>query len=141
MPLMRRFNHKTLAFALTFGLMSSISHAASMTDAAIAERIGKVGSVYLAGEEPQPVIAQPTGPRTGLTVFNNYCMACHGTGAAGAPKAGDKASWQPRIAKGRETLNNHLLNGFNAMPAKGTCMDCSNDELIAALDHMLSLAN
>ncbi|MDW3125150.1 cytochrome c5 family protein, partial [Vibrio sp. 1974] len=43
----------------------------------------------------------------------------------------------PRIEQGKDVLVKHALEGFNAMPAKGTCMDCSDDEIIAAIDHMI----
>jgi len=105
---------------------------------AVAERIAPVGDVYLDGQAPvETAAAEPTGPRTGDQVYNTYCTACHSTGAAGAPKTGDAAAWGPRVDKGMETLTKHAINGFNAMPAKGTCMDCSDDEIVAAIEHML----
>ncbi|MDW1956340.1 cytochrome c5 family protein, partial [Vibrio sp. Vb0562] len=102
---------------------------------AIAERIQPVGDVYLAGSEP--VKEEPTGPRDGATVYGTFCIACHASGVNGAPKTGNADDWAPRIAQGKDTLVKHALEGFNAMPAKGTCMDCSDDEIIAAIDHMI----
>ncbi|MCL4163884.1 UNVERIFIED_CONTAM: hypothetical protein GTU68_050249 [Idotea baltica] len=55
----------------------------------------------------------------------------------GAPKKGDHAAWEPRKAKGLNVLLDHAINGFNAMPPKGTCMACSDDEIKAAIDFML----
>nr|WP_194687988.1 cytochrome c5 family protein [Vibrio sp. S17_S38] len=101
---------------------------------AITERIKPVGDVYLAGSEP--VNAEPSGPRDGATVYGTYCVACHGTGVSGAPKKGDATDWQPHLAKGMDVLKDHAINGFNAMPPKGTCMDCTDDELVAAIKHM-----
>ena len=49
---------------------------------------------------------------------------------------GDAAAWAPRIAKGEETLLNHAINGFNAMPAKGTCSNCSDDEILATIQFL-----
>ncbi|WP_367987618.1 cytochrome c5 family protein [Vibrio sp. NTOU-M3] len=121
--------------ALTF---SSASFAASVSQEeydAIAERIKPVGDVYLAGSEP--VVAEPTGPRDGASVYGTFCVACHASGVSGAPKTGDAADWAPRIAKGKDVLADHAINGFNAMPAKGSCMDCSDDEIIAAIEHMI----
>lgn len=110
--------------------------AADMSDEAIAERIKPVGSVYLEGDVPAgPVVA--AGPRSGDTVYGTFCAACHGTGVMGAPKIGDSTDWSPRLAKGNDVLADHAINGFNAMPAKGSCMDCSDDEIIAAIDHMI----
>ena len=102
---------------------------------AIAERIQPVGSVHLAGA--QAVVAEPTGPLSGDQVYAKFCTACHATGALNAPKFGDKAAWGPRVAQGKETLYHHAIAGFNQMPAKGTCMACSDDEIKAAVDHML----
>ncbi|OLQ78201.1 cytochrome C [Photobacterium proteolyticum] len=110
--------------------------AADMSDEAIAERIQPVGSVYLEGEAPAgPAVA--AGPRSGDTVYGTFCVACHGAGVMGAPKKGDAADWEARLAKGNDVLADHAINGFNAMPAKGSCMDCSDDEIIAAIDHMI----
>ncbi|WP_394146269.1 c-type cytochrome [Vibrio atypicus] len=124
-----------LVAAVTF---SSASFAASVSQEeydAIAERIKPVGDVYLAGAEP--VKAEPTGPRDGATVYGTFCIACHASGVSGAPKTGDAGDWAPRIAQGNDVLADHAINGFNAMPAKGSCMDCSDDEIIAAIEHMI----
>lgn len=79
-------------------------------------------------------------PKDGATVFNTVCGACHNTGAAGAPKAGDKAAWGPRIAQGKETLYKSALNGKNAMPPRGGAADLSDAEVKAAVDHIIGLA-
>ncbi|RXJ72993.1 cytochrome C [Veronia nyctiphanis] len=115
-----------------------VAQATDMSDDAIAKRIAPVGSVYKDGEAPVKTAAAPSGPRTGDAVYNTFCLACHSTGAAGAPKTGDAAAWEPRLAQGKETLYKHAIQGFNGMPAKGTCMDCSDDEIIAAIEHMLT---
>lgn len=70
------------------------------------------------------------------TRYNKACVACHGTGAAGAPKKGDKAAWAARLKKGEATLLSHVKNGFNAMPAKGLCMDCSDADYKALIKYM-----
>ena len=81
-----------------------------------------------------------SGPKDGATVFNTVCGACHNTGAAGAPKAGDKAAWAPRIATGKEALYKSAIAGKNAMPPKGGAADLSDAEIKAAVDHLLGLA-
>lgn len=121
--------------ALTFSAAALASDISQTEYDAIAERIKPVGDVYLAGAEP--VKAEPTGPRDGASVYGTFCIACHASGVNGAPKTGDAADWAPRIAQGKDVLTNHAIQGFNAMPAKGTCMDCSDDEIIAAIDHMI----
>lgn len=77
--------------------------------------------------------------KDGATVFNTVCGACHNTGAAGAPKAGDKAAWAPRIAQGKEALYKSALGGKNAMPAKGGAAALSDAEVKAAVDHLIGL--
>ncbi len=124
-----------LAAALTFSTAAFAGNISQEEYDAIAERIKPVGDVYLAGAEP--VAAEPSGPRDGASVYGTFCIACHASGVSGAPKTGDAGDWAPRIAQGRDVLNNHAINGFNAMPAKGSCMDCSDDEIIAAIDHMI----
>lgn len=76
----------------------------------------------------------------GAAVYNKACVACHASGAAGAPKIGDSAAWAPRIAKGMAALYNSAINGVpgTAMMAKGTCASCSEEELKAATDYMVS---
>jgi cytochrome c5 len=80
------------------------------------------------------------GAMTGEQVYNQYCGTCHAAGVAGAPLLGNAEAWQPRIAQGMDTLWDHTLNGLNAMPAKGTCMNCSDEELRAAMEHMVEAA-
>jgi cytochrome c5 len=74
----------------------------------------------------------------GETIYNTKCMVCHATGVAGAPKFGDKEAWAPRIATGMDALLASATNGKNAMPPKGTCMDCSEQDLAAAIEYMVS---
>ncbi len=122
--------------ALTFSTAALASDISQSKYDAIAERIKPVGDVYLAGSEP--VKAEPTGPRDGASVYGTFCIACHASGVNGAPKTGNSGDWAPRIAQGKDVLVKHALEGFNAMPAKGTCMDCSDDEIVAAIDHMIA---
>ena len=118
--------------AITF---ASTAIAADMSDQAIADRIKPVGSVYLEGDAPAATVA--AGPRSGDTVYGTFCVACHGTGVMGAPIKGDAGDWAPRIAQGKDVLAEHAITGFNAMPARGSCMDCSDDEIVAAINHMI----
>jgi cytochrome c5 len=129
------------AVLLGFGLSAGAVAVASVEDE-IRARIQPVGEVCLQGEEcgeaAAPAPAASSGPRSGAEVYDAVCMACHTTGAAGAPIIGDKAAWAPRIEQGMETLFTHALNGFNAMPAKGGCANCLDEEIKAAVEHMVS---
>ena len=73
-------------------------------------------------------------------IYDTKCMACHNTGVAGAPKLGDKEAWAPRIATGMDAMLTNATNGIRAMPPKGTCMDCTEDQLKAAIQYMVDAA-
>lgn len=70
--------------------------------------------------------------------YQMSCFACHGTGAAGAPKVGDSAAWAEKLEKGMDAVMANVTNGINAMPPKGLCMTCSDDNLRALVDYMVS---
>jgi cytochrome c5 len=124
-----------LGFGLTAGAVT-----ASVEDE-IRARIAPVGEVCVQGEDcgsaAAPVASASAGPRSGNEVYDAACMACHNTGAAGAPKLGDAGAWSGRVEKGLDTLVSHAINGFNAMPAKGGCGSCSDADIEAAVEYML----
>jgi cytochrome c5 len=74
----------------------------------------------------------------GKQLFNTVCAACHQTGVAGAPKLGDKAAWAPRIAQGFDTLVEHALKGYKAMPPKGGAVNLPDQEIISAVGYVVS---
>lgn len=78
----------------------------------------------------------------GEATYKSVCFACHGTGAAGAPKLGDKAAWAPRIAQGMAVLKDHAIKGFTGktgmMPAKGGRADVADADVGAAVEYMVS---
>lgn len=120
--------------------------------ATVEERIRPFGRVRLPGEELAPdelkvdavPMAEPHATTlSGPQVFNTACIACHGSGIAGAPTLADSAGWEPRIAQGMDTLYQHALEGYTGptgsyMPAKGARLDLSDEEVIGAVDYMLS---
>lgn len=87
---------------------------------------------------PEPEASGDTAAATGEQIVQASCYACHGTGAAGAPKIGDKEAWAPRIAQGEEALLTNAIKGLRAMPPRGACMDCTDEDLKAAVDYMVS---
>jgi cytochrome c5 len=72
----------------------------------------------------------------GKRVFTGKCLVCHGDEHSGAPQYGDRASWEARLAQGRETLIAHALNGHGRMPAKGGLESLSDDEVAAAVAYV-----
>jgi cytochrome c5 len=79
-----------------------------------------------------------TGPKDGPTVYNSVCGACHNTGVAGAPKIDAKGDWTARLGAGNNALYASVINGKNAMPAKGGATSLSDDEIKGAVDYILS---
>lgn len=72
----------------------------------------------------------------GAAIYGGACLACHMTGAAGAPIPGSEA-WAERASKGIDALTYSALNGIGVMPARGGRMDLSDEEIRAAVQHML----
>jgi cytochrome c5 len=108
-----------------------------MIQSAIAERIKPVGEVTT-GEAGAQVAAAPAASSVdGAAVYQQSCFACHGTGAAGAPKFGDKGAWKPRIAQGLDTLYDHAIHGFKGMPPRGGNAGLSDEAVKAAVKHMV----
>ncbi|HTT09555.1 MAG TPA: c-type cytochrome [Burkholderiaceae bacterium] len=106
----------------------------SMSPEAVAERLRPIGTVAFAEGGGGAKTLQ-----TGEAVYNVTCAACHGTGAAGAPKAGDAAAWAPRIKEGFETLLKHATEGFKAMPPKGGNADLDPIEVARAVAYLANM--
>ena len=157
-----------LLAALVVVLPIAVHAVPTGTDEEILERITRVGELCVQGQncagkiEPTSAGATPvtepasdTGAtpvdrvaqtlaasgRSGEEVYSRHCFACHATAVAGAPLFGDAAQWEPRIAKGNDALLKSSIDGIPPlMPQKGTCMDCSEDELMAAVTYMVEAA-
>lgn len=119
--------------------------AQATTDEDIAQRIKPVGVVCVQGDECSKALAVAapvaSAGRSADDIIAKHCSACHVSGLLGAPKVGDTADWQARAdAKGGlDGILQTAISGINAMPAKGTCSDCSDDELMSAIKTMSSL--
>jgi len=132
---------KKFTLVLAAVLMGAVLTAQATTEqqrAAIEARIKPVGEACIEGDSScgMAVVAS-TGTRTGEEIYNSSCMACHGTGVPGAPQLGDAAQWSARVSKGMAVVYSNAINGVNAMPPKGTCMSCSDDEINATVDYMV----
>ena len=119
--------------------------------------LGSSAALLACGEKPANTPAAPASAPTAATapapaaentvgkkVYGATCAMCHAAGVAGAPKPGDKADWGPRIAQGKDTLYKHTIEGFTGakglMPARGSSSRLTDDELKAAVDHMVALS-
>lgn len=107
-----------------------------MKAAAVAERIAPLAKVNVGSGADAAAPAVAAAPRSGSEVYTAHCFACHGTGAAGAPKVGDKAAWEPRLAQGLDGLTASAIAGKGAMPPRGGSAS-SDEEIKAAIEHML----
>lgn len=130
-----------LLLAISLGLVSALAAAqSSKVIEAIESRLAPVGEVCMAGEDcaSAPVASAGSGePRSGADIYGSACATCHDSGVSGAPILGEPDDWASRIDKGTETLYDHAINGFNAMPAMGLCSDCSEEEIEATVDYMI----
>lgn len=126
---------KLVLIALGFSIAGAV--VAQSRDEIIAERIAPVGQVCLLGEEcaQGQAAAASSGAAAGgafdvTATFDQNCAMCHNTGMAGAPRRDDSAHWEARLADaGFDTLLTNAINGVNAMPPRGMCTTCSDDNL------------
>jgi cytochrome c5 len=122
---------------------------------AVEERIRPLVHVAVAGQDNSALAIKDTTPggstafalpvpKDGNELYTAVCQACHQAGIGGAPKAGDKSAWAPRIAQGNATLYKHAIEGYNGkagvMPAKGGRADLADDLIKAGVDHLVGMA-
>jgi cytochrome c5 len=69
-------------------------------------------------------------------MYQGACFACHGTGAAGAPKLGDAGAWSARLGKGVDELVSSAINGIGAMPPRGGS-SFDDDQIRAVVEYIL----
>lgn len=102
--------------------------------AIVAERIKPVGKVNVAAAD-----APAAAPLTGAEVVSSACNSCHVAGVLGAPKVGDKAAWEQRLAAGGgvDGLTASAIAGKGSMPPKGGAQ-VSDAEIRAAVEHLLT---
>jgi len=95
-------------------------------------------NVVLAAIIAVPAVAVHAQPN--MEKYNKSCVVCHDQGVAGAPKTGDAAGWEPRMAKGMDALVASVKNGLNAMPPMGMCFDCTDEEYAELIKYMAAPA-
>lgn len=100
------------------------------------ERVGEEPIVEAAAVEVAADTSEDAGP--GQQIFTAVCAMCHSSGLMQSPKLGSKEDWAPRIEKGMDTLYDHAINGFKAMPARGGNASLSDEDVMAAVDYMVS---
>ncbi len=148
---MSRVTHMRALIVLVGGFFAALAFAKPGADLdkvslqEISERIAPVSTVCTVGDDCADaagvVASASSGPRSGDAVFNKYCTACHTSGLLGAPKKGDLAAWQEKetAAGGFSKLLANSISGIKSMPPKGTCSDCSDEELSKTIEYMSGL--
>lgn len=122
-------------FLIKLAGSGSYADVAQSSETATQTRIQPVGQLTLGD-------GIPVGERKGDQIFNKICIQCHAADSIvpKAPKFENKGDWAPRIAQGFDTLFQHALNGFNAMPAKGGAADLTDQELKRVITYMANKA-
>jgi cytochrome c5 len=98
---------------------------------------------HAASHQPQTFLDSIRGSKTeGAQIRQHYCAMCHAEKpmvSLGAPRIGQLDDWAMRMKQGMDTLFQHADEGFNAMPARGGCFECSDEQLRMAILSMLPL--
>jgi cytochrome c5 len=98
------------------------------------------------GQQPQPAAeavapppsASPAAPpvaaalKGGEQVYQEVCLACHASGVAGAPRAGEPGGWAALASEGQAAVTAHGWVGIRGMPPKGGRADLSLEEFARA---------
>jgi len=124
---------------IILGMTFVLSASAAMDDDSIRERLKPVGTVCITGEACAGAATEPTtaandGPSG---IYSTSCAGCHGSGVLSAPKFGDAAAWNTRLEKGEDQLIQSAITGMNAMPPRGGCASCSDEDISATVKYIL----
>ncbi len=126
------------AFGILFLSTVFADLSGSLDEKAIIQRIHPEGEVTIEAGSATVVETSKVVLDIGQQHYEQVCHICHGAGLAGAPKIGDKADWAPRIADGMATMVKRAIEGYKAMPPKGTCTNCSDDDIKKTVEYMVS---
>ncbi len=88
--------------------------------------------------QPRPPSSRqlmPTDPAI-KALYIQSCYGCHSSGAGKAPRSGVAADWDSRWQQGMDLLLHNTKHGIRNMPAKGMCMNCTDEEFIALIRFM-----
>lgn len=138
------------ALLIALALAACGDKAPANTEASASAAAPAHEAAHVAAPAPAPAAAPAAAPAPtasaadlvmGEKVYTATCLSCHGAGVLGAPKFGDAAAWQPRVAKGMEVLYTSALNGFKMMPPRGGNAVLKDEEMKAAVDYMVSKAH
>ena len=116
------------------------SNSETMVENSVLERIKPVGEVRI-DTSTQVASAEivETAVRSGEEIYNSKCAGCHTSGVMGSPKFASLEDWAPRVGLGLEKLTLSAIAGKGGMPAKGTCMDCTDNDIKITVQYMLDI--
>lgn len=123
--------------SLSYAGCGDVNH--PMTAEAIYGRIKPVGTVEAEGGmvSAAPIASTELSATAGEDRYKSTCSVCHETGVGGAPKFRNEADWKPRMDVGIDGMLAIAIKGKGAMPPKGTCMQCSDQELKLTIEYMI----
>ena len=114
------------------------SNIETMVENSVLERIKPVGEVRIdTSIKVASAEIVETAVRSGEEIYNSKCAGCHTSGVMGSPKFASLEDWAPRVGLGLEKLTLSAIAGKGGMPAKGTCMDCSDNDIKITVQYML----
>ena len=114
------------------------SNSETMVENSVLERIKPVGEVRIdTSIKVASAEIVETAVRSGEEIYNSKCSGCHTSGVMGSPKFASLEDWAPRVGLGLEKLTLSAIAGKGGMPAKGTCMDCTDNDIKITVQYML----
>lgn len=100
-----------------------------------------VSSAMAATHKPQAFLEEVKGkPDEGAQIVEHFCATCHAEKPMiplGAPRKGAAKDWSVRLQKGIDTLFKHSSEGYRAMPPRGGCFECTDEQLMLAIKALL----
>lgn len=102
-----------------------------------------VAGCHSAESVPQPSdyqaaeLARPSDPALSEK-YSRSCLTCHAVAGSNAPLSQYGPHWAKRLKQGADVLLVHAREGYNSMPARGFCNDCSDEELARLIQFMSS---
>lgn len=103
-----------------------------------------VNAIYAETHRPEDFLKQIRGTKDeGAQIVQHFCANCHAINPLielGAPKINQKNDWEPRLKQGFKQVLAHTMEGIGAMPARGGCFECSDEQLTLAVLAMLPVS-
>lgn len=100
-----------------------------------------VTSLFAASHHPSAFLERiKQAPDEGEQIVQHFCGTCHATRPIiplGAPRPKVLKDWQPRLEQGIDVLFKHTDEGLRAMPPRGGCFECTDEQLMLAIKALL----